>query len=250
MRAERRANPGGARVTEAQNLRWIRRSRLTAAAIAATAVVIACTALFLVTRYAALPDVLPVRFRPTGSPIGWQFKTLARVMMPVFVQVVLTLTLGAIVALLLSRSQGAHDETAADVRAASVAAECVALMTLIWVAFQGYAAVALVGMWQRGHDGLGRSYTLVGIAAFVLTIAVAARAHVRVGWPASRPFVVEHWRLGQLYCNPVDPALFVPTRDGAKWTLNFGRPVAVALIALILGIGIIGPTIILGLLLR
>lgn len=230
--------------------RWIRQSRLTDAALAATALVVAFSGLFLVTRYAALPDVLPVRFGPSGGPIGWQFKTLTLVMMPVLVQVALTLTLGAIGVLLLSRSHGMHDEGAADVRAASVAAECVALMALIWVAFQGYAALALVDMWQRGQGGLGRAYSLVGAGALALTIAAAASAHVRVGRPATRPFVLEHWRLGQLYCNPGDPALFVATRDGGSWTLNFGRPVAAALIALVLAIGVIGPAVILGLLLR
>jgi uncharacterized membrane protein len=71
-----------------------------------------------------------------------------------------------------------------------------------------------------------------------------------VGRPEPRLFVAQHWRFGQLYKNPDDPALFVPTRDGSRWTLNFGRPVAAALIALILGVGVLGPTIILGLLLR
>jgi uncharacterized membrane protein len=65
-----------------------------------------------------------------------------------------------------------------------------------------------------------------------------------------RPFVAEHWRFGQLYHNPADPALFVPTRSGRRWTLNFGRPVAAALMGLVLGVGIIAPTVILGLLLR
>ena len=83
--------------------------------------------------------------------------------MPALVQAALALTLGSIGALLLSRSHGTHDEEPTDVKAASVAAEYVALMTLIWVAFQGYAAVALVGMWQREQGGLGRVYTLVGL---------------------------------------------------------------------------------------
>jgi uncharacterized membrane protein len=56
--------------------------------------------------------------------------------------------------------------------------------------------------------------------------------------------------MGQLYKNPDDPALFVPTRDGRRWTLNFGRPVAAALLGVVLAIGIVGPTAILGLLLR
>ena len=69
------------------------------------------------------------------------------------------------------------------------------------------------------------------------------------GSPA-RAFVAGHWRFGQLYKNAEDPALFVPTRTGSRWTLNFGRPVAVVLLGLILLVGIIAPTVIMGLLLR
>lgn len=84
----------------------------------------------------------------------------------------------------------------------------------------------------------------------ILTVAVAVRAHIRLGRPAARPFVPEHWRFGQLYANPDDPALFVPTRNGARWTLNFGRPVAAALMAVTLVLGIVAPAVILGLSLR
>lgn len=237
-------------MTRTPGHRWIRPTGLTLAAVMATAIVIAFSAGFLLARYPVLPWLLPVHFKLNGSPNGWQYKTYARVLTPVFVQVALALTLGSLGALLLSRPHGMHDGMAADVKAASAAAECVALMTLIWVAFQGYAAVALVRMWQRERAGLGELYTYLEFAGIVLTIAAAVRAHLRLGRPATRPFVAEHWRLGQLYRNPSDPALFVPTRDGARWTLNFGRPVAAALMALILGVGIIGPTLLLVLLLR
>jgi uncharacterized membrane protein len=53
-----------------------------------------------------------------------------------------------------------------------------------------------------------------------------------------------------LYKNPLDPALFVPTRDGLHWTLNFGRPVAAVLIGVLLAVGLVGPVLILALLLR
>ena len=237
-------------VDSATALRWIRPTGLTLLAVTATAVVMAFSAAFLAAAYAALPELLPVRFAGSGVASGWQFKTFSRVLMPVFVQAALAVTLGAVGALLLSRSHGTHDEAATDVKAASVAAECVALMTLIWVAFQGYAAVALVAMWQRERGGLGGVYTYLEAAGIVITFAVAVRAHRRVGGPPRRPFVAEHWRLGQLYRNPGDPALFVPTRDGGHWTVNFGRPVTVMLMVLVLGIGILGPTVILGLFLR
>ena len=82
-------------------------------------------------RYAALPGLLPVHFRANGFPDGWQFKTPARVLVPVFVQIALTMTLGAIGGLLLSRP-GADGLTdiEPDVRAAVVAAEAVVLITL------------------------------------------------------------------------------------------------------------------------
>jgi uncharacterized membrane protein len=62
--------------------------------------------------------------------------------------------------------------------------------------------------------------------------------------------VAAHWRLGQLYKNSADPALFVPTRNGSRWTLNFGRPATAALLVVILVVGVVGPTVILMLALR
>jgi uncharacterized membrane protein len=53
-----------------------------------------------------------------------------------------------------------------------------------------------------------------------------------------------------LYKNREDPALFAPTRDGTRWTLNFGRPFAAALMGTVLLLGIVLPVVILVLLLR
>jgi uncharacterized membrane protein len=35
-----------------------------------------------------------------------------------------------------------------------------------------------------------------------------------------------YWKLGQIYFNLGDPALFVEKRFGIGWTVNFGRPLA------------------------
>jgi uncharacterized membrane protein len=230
--------------------RLVQTTALTKLAIVASVATIAASLAFLLVRYPRLPWLLPVHFRYNGLPNGWQYKTYGRVLLPVFVQIALALTLGAVGALLLSRAHGVHDEQAPDVKAAATAAETVALLALIWVAFQGYAAVALAAMWQLERAGLGPWYYYLEAAGVLLTVIVSIRAHVRLGRPAARPFVSEHWRYGQLYLNAADPALFVPTRHGARWTLNFGRPVAAALMAVILTVGIVGPAIILGLLLR
>jgi len=228
----------------------VRPSRLTRiAAIAATGIMI-ITAAFLIAQYAALPDVLPVHFTSYGYPNGWQFRTYPRVLMPALVQAALAATFGSTALLLLSRPHRRYELDAPDVRAAAAAAEAVALIALVWIAFQGYAAFALVEMWRRQRAGLGTWYLVLEVTGFVLTALIFARAAARLGRPAPRPYVPEHWRLGHLYKNPTDPALFVPTRDGSRWTLNFGRTVAAILMALILILGVVGPAVILRLLLR
>lgn len=219
-------------------------------AIRLTVVAILATALFLVLQYPSLPWLLPVHFRSSGAPNGWQYRTFPRVLTPVFVQLALALTLGAIATLFLSRRHGAYDVNAPDVRAASTAAEAVAMICCIWVAFQGYAAIALVAMWSRGRAGLGDWYLYLQVLGFILTGIVAVRARASLGRPVPRPFVQDHWRYKHFYRNPDDPALFVPTRDGYHWTLNFGRPVIVSLLGAVLLMGIVAPTVVLGLALR
>jgi uncharacterized membrane protein len=218
--------------------------------MAAMGLILLGTGTFLLLRFPALPDLLPVHFNRYGLPDGWQYRTPGRVLMPLFVQVALASSLGAIAVLLLSRGPRDTSADAPDVRAASAAADTVLLMALIWVAFQGYAAVALVRMWMGARGGLGHLYTMLEVAGLALTVAVAVRGHARIGRPAPRPFVPGHWRFSQLYKNPDDPALFVPTRDGTRWTLNFGRPIASALLGVIIVLGVVAPTLILVLALR
>src|SRR5262249_18023956 len=153
--ANSRAFLCGLRVIASTRLRIVRPSHLTKVAMAASFATITWSAAFLMALYPRLPWLLPVHFKPNGFPNGWQFKNYWRVLMPVFVQVSIALVLLAIVALLLSRPHGDHDENAPDVRAASAAAEAVALFALIWVAFQGYVAVALTLMWRAERAGLG-----------------------------------------------------------------------------------------------
>jgi uncharacterized membrane protein len=221
----------------------------TSAAVFVSALVVASTALYLLLEYPHLPDLLPVHFNRQGVPNGWQYRTLPRVLIPVGVQSVLLLTVSAIALLLLARSHADADTAAPDLRAAAVAAEAVVLIGFIWIVFQGYAAFALARLWIS-HRATLPFYSLGELVGAAASAAVAVRAHRRLGMPAPRPFVAAHWRLGQLYKNADDPALFVPTRDGRRWTLNFGRPVAGALLGVILVLGVIGPTFLLAIALR
>jgi uncharacterized membrane protein len=236
----------------------VRPTRATRIAVELILLIIAASAAYLITRYPQLPSLLPVHFKANGAPDGWQWRTWTRVLLPVFVQAALAISLCGVGALLLTRPGGNRDADpgggcdadAPDAKAAAAAAEAVVLIALVWVAFQGYAAWALLSMWTRGRQGLGLLYPYFELTGGVVTLIIAMRAHFRLGRPAPRPFVAEHWRYGHLYKNAADPALFVPTRDGSRWTLNFGRPVTAALLGLILAVGILGPTLILAIFLR
>lgn len=222
---------------------------ITRAAALTMGLVITATALFLLLEYPSLPDLLPVHFNRNGVANGWQYRTLPRVLIPVGVQVMLAVLFSAVALLLLSRPHGEHEADAPDVKAAAAAAEAVVLIAAVWVAFQGYAAFSLARLWVTHRASLP-FYNLGEIVGGVASLVIAVRAQRRLGRPAPRPFVAGHWRLGQLYKNAEDPALFVPTRDGRRWTLNFGRPVAGALLGLILVVGVLGPTVLIALALR
>jgi uncharacterized membrane protein len=43
-----------------------------------------------------------------------------------------------------------------------------------------------------------------------------------------------NWKFGMIYFNPDDPSLFVEKRLGVGWTINFGRPAALIIIAAII----------------
>lgn len=241
-------------------IRMVRPTLLTQLAIGGTLATVAFSVAFLLSAYPTLPSLLPVHFGQVmigqykigngDGANGWQFKTYTRVFMPVLVQSALALIFGGVGTLLLWRAHGEDDRSAADVVAASTAAEAVALVAFIWVTFQAYAGIALVTMWHTGRPRLGGPYNLITAAGVILSVIVGWRAQKRLGQPEARAYVAEHWRFGQLYNNAEDPALFVPTRTGSRWTLNFGRPVAVILLGLVLTVGIVAPTIIMGILLR
>lgn len=225
-------------------------SPVTRAAALTSVLVIIATAVFLLIAYPSLPELLPVHFNRYGTPNGWQYRTLPRVLIPVGVQCMLAIVFGAVGALLLSRPHGEQDASAPDVRAASTAAEAVALLALVWVTFQGFAGFALAQLWVTPRGSSLPLYQVAEVAGVVASLVIAIRAHRGLGRPEPRAFVASHWRLGQLYNNPEDPALFVPTRDGRRWTLNFGRPVAGALLGVILLVGVVAPSFLIALALR
>src|SRR2546426_37241 len=76
-------------VTDRSRVRMLAPTRLTWVAITAALATISFTAAFLLARYPSLPFILPVHFNRVDRANGWQFKTYARVFIPVVVQLAL-----------------------------------------------------------------------------------------------------------------------------------------------------------------
>jgi len=214
---------------------------ITAAAGALTLASMAGTLAFVIGRFPAIPELLPVHFRG-GRPDVFMAKSYGLVLMPVWTQLILAVVIGAIAILLLYRAH-AGDEASAQHRDRMLrSAEAIALLGLVWISFQFVTAYSVIEAWRRYNPRMGSFYTVALATCVVLSIVIGARAAMQIGRPAA-PHADNKavWRFKALYFNPADPALFVPTRYGYGLTLNFGRPVAIALMAAILVVGLGGP---------
>lgn len=220
----------------------------TAVGAGVTVASVAATAGFLVGRYPLLRQFLPVHFTGEGLPSRWHAKTYALVLVPVWVQIVLTVVFGAIAVILLWRAVPPDDphearRAAEDSERMLITAEAVVLLSAIWVTFQALGAMELARLWERGWGGYRRIYGQSLIVAIVASVGVGVRAVASLGRPTqpAEPEPSPHWRFKHLYFNPGDPALFAAARHGLGWTLNFGRPGAILLMAIVLAIGVGAP---------
>jgi uncharacterized membrane protein len=244
------------------NSPMLRPTRVIALAGALTLASITGTAGFLLGRYELLPPGIPVHWRH-GRPDMFMTKTVGAVFMPLWTQLILVVVIGSVAVLLLYRAQGSavsragtgatREEQAMEEDRDRMlhAAEALSLLGLIWIAFQAHTAWALTELWLNFGGGMGWTYNVTLITSVVLSIVVGTRAAMKIGRPTTH-HVDDHtvWRLKALYFNPADPALFVPARVGYGLTLNFGRPIAIAIMLGILIVGLGGPFLLARLVLR
>ena len=233
-------------------MRLPRPTIVTAITGALTLASIAGTAGYLLVRYAQLPPALAVEFEDGFANVFLK-KSYAIVLTPVWTQLILAAVFGCIAAVLLWRARGAHagDRASEDVDRMLHAAEAISLLAFVWITFQAVMAAGLTELWIRYRGGMGPMYGFALYTALVLSILIAVRAKLKIGRPASHLSDDRGvWRMKELYFNPADPALFVPSRGGRGLTVNFGRPQAIALILAILIAGLGAPFLIARALLR
>ncbi len=183
-----------------------------------SALVTTATFAFLHHAYDRLPLLVPVRF-DDGNPSQFAFKSVELVYLPFALQVVLSLVFMAIVALLLRRSTR-QDDTGLAATSTQHAAEAIALLAMVWIAFQAINAWRLAMLYRRTFDANQEIFVVGLITALTASVVIVARAAMKV-----QESETGLGRAGQLTA-PV---------------LDRGRPLAVAALAIVLGTGIAAP---------
>ncbi|HUU34070.1 MAG TPA: hypothetical protein VMW48_08385 [Vicinamibacterales bacterium] len=145
-----------------------------------SALVATATFSYLHEAYDRIPLLVPIQFED-GSPIQFAFKSPELVYLPFGLQLALGVIFAAVVALIIHRS--VKPVTGSETRGALAAqhtAEGVALLALVWIAFQAVNAWRLATLWRRTFDGNIELYVLALITALTATIIVGARVVMKV----------------------------------------------------------------------
>jgi uncharacterized membrane protein len=229
---------------------------LTLLSVAVTIASIAATLGYILGRAPSLPGILPVHFDSEGIADRFVRASYSVVLVPVWIQLGLATLFSALSGILLYRTRRErtpveHADARQERERMLMTAEAISLLAALWVSFQGLLAVRLLFMWQMMCCGLGDLYYQALALCIVLSVVIGIRAavYVRYPTPAVQPTDDAYWVLSGVYFNRHDPSLFVPLRRGSGWTLNFGRPQAVAFLAVLLFFSIGTPLLIFSVLL-
>jgi len=222
---------------------------------------LAATAIWLHLHWGQIPEVFPVHWRANGQVDNWATRSFAGVYSPLLIGTVLCALMGfSAYAMLrwsrLIRVGGAAGEGERRFRRVVVS---------ILVATEYF--IALVFMWtgllplshkQTGPPGFipmlvfALAFTVVTVALMIWVgqggtrlVGSAAAASGGVA-PVGDRTSDKYWKLGLIYINRSDPALFVEKRFGIGYTLNFGHPgvwiFLAALVAVVVAIIFVVPS--------
>ena len=145
-----------------------------------SALIATATFSYLHDAYEQIPLVVPVQFAD-GNPIQFAYKSPALVYLPFGLQLALGVIFAAVVVLLMHRALApVADSDSPAAAAAQHTAEGVALLALVWIAFQAVNAWRLASLWRHTFDDNIEFHTLGLITALTATVFVCARVVLKV----------------------------------------------------------------------
>ncbi|MDH6143757.1 putative membrane protein [Kitasatospora sp. GP30] len=212
--------------------------------------VTAVTAVLAAVEYPSMPDRLPMHYATRGNADRLAEKSIGTAFAPVFIQLALTGLL-LLVTWLVLRSRAELDPARPAASAARHRRFVVRTAGSVMVLGACVNLGILAAAWQSWHGDLSFSpFPVLApiMAGLLIVVAIAARTGQggsrlatgardgAAGEPADPRVVApdddRYWRAGGLfYVNRQDPSLFVAKRFGIGWTINFGNPRCLLLVA-------------------
>jgi uncharacterized membrane protein len=206
---------------------------------------IALTASYLAITYAAAPAIIPTHFDAAGNPNDYATKSIGSYFLLVWTQLFLFVLI-TYLSLLTVRAKAqptAHDETFRR----RTLRYLFGVKTMM-IALMGALAYAVTQSALSGHADINWALWVV-LGGVVVVLAGAIWLGVTTGQGGSRlggksqnsesatdRIDDRYWKLGAIYANPDDPAIFVEKRYGLGWTINVGNPRALLVMLVILAL--------------
>jgi uncharacterized membrane protein len=221
------------------------------------ALIIVGTLIIGITMYDNMPDTVPMQTNMQGEVTRYAEKSFHLLLYAPALQALIALLMGFVYWMML-RTPPVIDPDNPEKSSAQNAAFRYGwsaflvfggiLLQLIFLVMQ-LSFTMLISMQLAIWAPLGGTGLLV-LAAVILSIKTGqSGSRIRVGQTKTGTVINrdddKYWKWGAFYVNKDDPALFVEKRFGIGFTINFGRPVAVAIFAaiivIIIGISILVP---------
>jgi uncharacterized membrane protein len=199
-------------------------------------VILAVVAIYLAVHWAQIPDEFPVHWGIDGRPNGWSVRTPIGVFGP--------LLFGAAVVIGISLlgyglSHGARRVPVPAVAPAFADYPHRIAVLLLGVEYFIAAMFSLAGLLPLTGSPGAAPILIVTLAILVAAVFLGrwvSRAREKGPDAPGDGTPDRCWKLGLFYFNPDDSALFVEKRIGFGYTINFARPAAWIVLALMLAL--------------
>jgi uncharacterized membrane protein len=216
------------------------------------------TAALGIARYPSMPHRLALHVNGSGHTDAFATRSVGTAFLPVFAQFAAT-ALIVVLTWFSFRSRPDLDPARPGDSARRHRRFSVQVVTgaLVLAAFVDLSVLAAA--WQMWHRAGHFSALLVNLPIVIGLVAVVVIS-IRTGQAGSRlPATGQdtaedtgmvhtdddrYWHAGMLYANRTDPSVFVQKRFGIGWTMNFGNPRAVLLLAALLAVAVLAPVLV------
>jgi uncharacterized membrane protein len=187
-------------------------------------------------RWASIPDPMPIHFGIDGQADRWAPKSIEPFLMLLFVLLAINVGIG-LSAVFIQKSR--HIQAVGQAAQSELARRSKLIQMLVVSLLFANTTLALVAVAMAKLVSIGSVLGVILAATLALVFYSFWFANQLAADRADQEAPTdslsdEHWRLGIFYANADDPAVMVEQRTGVGYTLNFARPQAWLVLAVFL----------------